>query len=57
MAFPRFVSTILSSNIFEINFPEAVSRLIIFSLLSSDNNFATHLVPFPQAPETPPSEL
>jgi hypothetical protein len=37
--------------------PPKVQRIISFLLFSLDNKLATHLVPFPQAPETLPSEL
>ena len=43
--------------IFDFNIPPDVQRIISFLLFSLANKSATHLVPFPQAPETLPSEL
>ena len=54
---PISVSTKLSSKIFDFNSPEEVQSIISLSLFSFDKRSATHLVPFPQAPETLPSEL
>ena len=43
--------------VYNFNIPEEVQIVISFLLFSFDNKSATHLVPFPQAPETLPSEL
>jgi len=54
---PISVSTKLLPKIFDFNAPEDVQSIISLSLFSFDNKSATHLVPFPQAPEILPSEL
>ena len=55
--FPMFVWIKLFFNIFDSNFPEEVSTVIKFFELSFDNKLATHLVPFPHAAESEPSEF
>ena len=57
LALPISVVTILLSNIFDFKFPFKVVKIISLFFVSSKINFATHLVPFPQAPDSPPSEL
>ena len=54
---PISVSTKLLPKIFDLSVPDDVQSIISLSLLSFDKNSATHLVPFPQAPEILPSEL
>ena len=54
---PISVSTKLLSKIYDFREPEAVKSVISFLPLSFDRRSATHLVPFPQAPDALPSEL
>ena len=54
---PISVSTKLSPKICDFNTPEEVRSVISLSLFSFDKRSATHLVPFPHAPEMLPSEL
>ena len=54
---PISVSTKLLSKICDFNAPEEVQSIISLSLFSFDKRSATHLVPFPHAPEILPSEL
>ena len=54
---PISVSTKLFPKIFDFSEPEVVKSVISFLPLSFDRRSATHLVPFPQAPDTLPSEL
>jgi hypothetical protein len=54
---PISVSTKLLPKICDFNAPEEVQSIISLSLFSFDKRSATHLVPFPQAPEILPSEL
>jgi hypothetical protein len=54
---PISVSTKLLSRIFDFSAPEEVQSIISLSLFSFDIRSATHLVPFPHAPEILPSEL
>ena len=54
---PISVSTKLLPKIFDFSDPVDVQSTISLSPFSLDNKSATHLVPFPQAPEILPSEL
>ena len=54
---PISVSTKLLPRIFDFSAPEEVQSIISLSLFSFDIRSATHLVPFPHAPEILPSEL
>ena len=54
---PTSVSTKLLPKIFDFKIPEEVQIVISFLLFSFDKKSATHLVPFPQAPDGLPSEL
>ena len=54
---PILVSTKFSFSISECKFPDDVSKFISSFPYSFDKSLATHLVPFPQAPEMVPSEL
>ena len=56
-ALPISVVTMFLSNIFDSKFPFEVDKMMFSDFVSSEINFATHLVPFPHAPDSPPSEL
>jgi hypothetical protein len=57
LPFPISVETSLFPNISDFKSPDCVVKVINDLLFSFDNKSATHLVPFPHAPEVPPSEL
>ena len=57
LGMPISVSTELFSKIFDFKTPEEVKTVIFFWFFSLDKKLATHLVPFPQAPDVLPSEL
>ena len=54
---PIDVSTRLFSKIFDFRIFEPTDTFISFLLISFDNRYATHLVPFPHASDLLPSEL
>jgi hypothetical protein len=54
---PISVFTKLFPRIFDFSKPEDVQTVISCLPLSFDRKSATHLVPFPQAPDILPSEL
>ena len=56
-AFPISVVTIFFSKISDFSFPDSVFKIIDLLFFSFEIKFATHLVPFPHAPDSPPSEL
>jgi hypothetical protein len=49
--------TKLFPNISDFKFPDRVVRVIFFLSFSFEIKSATHLVPLPHAPDSPPSEL
>ena len=56
-ASPISVVTKLFPNISDFKFPDRVVKIIFFLPFSFEIKSATHLVPFPHAPDSPPSEL
>ena len=56
-AFPISVVTRLFSNISDFKFPDRVPKIIFLLFFSFEIKSATHLVPLPHAPDSPPSEL
>ena len=57
LALPISVVTMLFPKISDFKFPDIVFKTIFLLLRSFDIKSATHLVPLPQAPDSPPSEL
>jgi len=56
-ALPISVVTRLFPNILDFKFPDRVVKIIVLLSFSFEIKSATHLVPLPQAPDSPPSEL
>ena len=56
-ALPISVVTRLFPNILDFKFPDRVFKIIFLLPLSLEIKSATHLVPLPHAPDSPPSEL
>ena len=56
-AIPISVVTRLFSNISDFKLPDGVVKIIVLLSFSLEIKSATHLVPLPHAPDSPPSEL
>ena len=56
-AFPISVVTRLFLNISDFKLPDRVVKIIVLLPFSFEIKSATHLVPLPHAPDSPPSAL